>query len=348
MGKSTSSQQSTNSSQTATPTNPTYVDQGLAGITGKINDLTNADPYSFVAGANPLQTQAGATAGALTGTPGLYAGSTDLATSIGQMDSPDIASLMNPFKGAFDNRVINPALQAFDQNSNLTNAQNRLNLGNDATFGGSGAAITDALTHGQQELARGQLQGGLLSDQFKTALQGATSQAGVNQTQQGLRLNAAGQLTTNANDINATGRDNATTMSSIGDLLRQIQQQQAAAPLTVAGSLAGDYSSLPLSLEHGMNTTGTGSTSTSGSEFGLSGEDLGKMAMAAAMISDRRLKRNIVKLAEHTNGVGIYAFSYLWSEARHIGVMAQEVLKVKPEAVVSLPSGFMAVNYGML
>src|SRR4051812_8687253 len=105
MGKSSTQDQTQHqtTNTTITPTNPGYVDNALSGLTGKVTDLANSDPYSFIAGPDALQTQAGAGAAGLTGTPGLYAGSSDLATSIGQMNSPDIASLMNPFKGAFDN-----------------------------------------------------------------------------------------------------------------------------------------------------------------------------------------------------------------------------------------------------
>jgi hypothetical protein len=247
-----------------TPTNPGYVDSALSGLTGNINNLSAADPHSFVAGADPLQTQAGAGAAGLTGTPGLYAGSTDLATSIGQMSAPDIASLMAPFRGAFDNRVINPVLAASDQHDAQVNAQNLLNRGQDTTFGGSGGAITEALTHGQQALARGQLQGGLLSDQFKTALGGATSQAGVNQAQQGLRLNAAGQITNNANDIGATDRANVVTQGGIGGVLQALTQTQTGAPLTTNAALSGILGSLPLGLVHGGTTAGTTSGTTSG------------------------------------------------------------------------------------
>ena len=47
-------------------------------------------------------------------------------------------------------------------------------------------------------------------------------------------------------------------------------------------------------------------------------------------------------------GVPVYVFSYLWDTIRHVGVMAQDVLKVAPEAVVMTPSGFYAVRYDMV
>ena len=63
--------------------------------------------------------------------------------------------------------------------------------------------------------------------------------------------------------------------------------------------------------------------------------------------SDRRLKENIKKIRESISGLGIYTFNYIGKATKYIGTMADEVLKVKPEAV-SIIDGFMAVNYGLI
>jgi hypothetical protein len=75
--------------------------------------------------------------------------------------------------------------------------------------------------------------------------------------------------------------------------------------------------------------------------FGLGGA-------AITAFSDARLKRDVKKVATRPDGLGVYLFRYLWSEIVHLGVMAQEVLWVKPEAVVRDASGFLAVDYGQL
>ncbi len=64
--------------------------------------------------------------------------------------------------------------------------------------------------------------------------------------------------------------------------------------------------------------------------------------------SDRRLKRNIVRVGTHALGVGLYEFSYIGSTARHSGVMAQDVLTVRPEAVITGADGFYRVDYGAI
>lgn len=75
---------------------------------------------------------------------------------------------------------------------------------------------------------------------------------------------------------------------------------------------------------------------------------IGALAMAAAMaFSDRRLKRNIVKLGVAPNGLNVYSFDYVWGESA-IGHMADEVEVMYPEAVVTHESGFKMVNYAKL
>ena len=63
--------------------------------------------------------------------------------------------------------------------------------------------------------------------------------------------------------------------------------------------------------------------------------------------SDRRLKENIKKIGESISGVGIYKFNYIGQATKYIGTMADEVLKIKPEAV-SIRNGFMAVRYDLI
>lgn len=69
-------------------------------------------------------------------------------------------------------------------------------------------------------------------------------------------------------------------------------------------------------------------------------------------LSDQRLKRDIVYLgpAHLPNGrdIALYAFRYKWSPFRHIGVMAQDVAVVRPEALGRKIFGFMTVDYAKL
>lgn len=74
---------------------------------------------------------------------------------------------------------------------------------------------------------------------------------------------------------------------------------------------------------------------------------LGQGGMAAATyFSDRRLKSNIERIGTHRLGIGIYEYDIFGG--RQIGVMADEVEAVMPQAVIEHPSGFKMVNYGAL
>jgi hypothetical protein len=78
------------------------------------------------------------------------------------------------------------------------------------------------------------------------------------------------------------------------------------------------------------------------------------LAGAAAMgpvgtfagFSDRRLKSNIERIGTHKLGIGLYEYD-IFGE-RQQGVMADEIEKVMPEAVLMHPSGYKMVNYGLL
>jgi hypothetical protein len=48
------------------------------------------------------------------------------------------------------------------------------------------------------------------------------------------------------------------------------------------------------------------------------------------------------------NGLGFYRFSYIGSDKAYVGVMAQEVEAIRPEAVVRGSDGYLRVNYDLL
>lgn len=66
----------------------------------------------------------------------------------------------------------------------------------------------------------------------------------------------------------------------------------------------------------------------------------------AMMASDRRLKTDVKRIGDHPLGIGIY--SYKIKGNPEVGVMADEVLRVKPEAVARDKDGYLMVNYAML
>ena len=64
--------------------------------------------------------------------------------------------------------------------------------------------------------------------------------------------------------------------------------------------------------------------------------------------SDRRLKRDIFRLGCLDSGICLYRFRYLWDDTFYVGVMAQEVERIAPDAVVHGPDGYLRVRYDLL
>ena len=60
------------------------------------------------------------------------------------------------------------------------------------------------------------------------------------------------------------------------------------------------------------------------------------------------LKHDIVLLGHLDNGLGYYRFSYLGSSKAYVGVMAQEVERLMPEAVTRGGDGYLRVYYEKL
>ena len=113
--------------------------------------------------------------------------------------------------------------------------------------------------------------------------------------------------------------------------------------VTGSGGRYGEGMSNSKGLNWGLDFTDSG-----GDGGGGKGGKSNSAAAAAMMLSDRRVKRNIVKIGSRPDGLNVYAYNYLWSDDPQIGVMADEVKQIKPHAVVTLDNGLMAVNYGAL
>lgn len=68
----------------------------------------------------------------------------------------------------------------------------------------------------------------------------------------------------------------------------------------------------------------------------------------ASIFSDRRLKTEIERIGEYPDGLGLYSFRYIGTALRRIGVMADEVSRLRPWALGPQIGGFATVNYGAL
>lgn len=139
----------------------------------------------------------------------------------------------------------------------------------------------------------------------------------------------------NTGENAAAGAGNAGANAAAGVAQSQLAGGQAAASGTAGavnqiGSVLGNAS-----LMAQLGGSGAAAPTAAGMA------DLGSLAM-----SDRRLKTDIRAVGKLDSGLRVYSYRFKGSMLPQIGVMADEVERVAPHAVVTMPSGYKAVNYG--
>lgn len=133
-------------------------------------------------------------------------------------------------------------------------------------------------------------------------------------------------------------------LNEINGLLNGQQIQNPAytnTPQTnVAGTdVAGIYNANYQNQLAAYNAKVQNQNATMGGLFGLGGT----LGAAAIRFSDRRLKRDVVRVGSY-RGHALYAYRYLGKSGRELGVMADEV----PAHAVTELGGFLAVDYSKL
>ena len=93
---------------------------------------------------------------------------------------------------------------------------------------------------------------------------------------------------------------------------------------------------------------GFGGGGRGGGGFGGGGRRGGGGRGGGGRRSDIRLKHDIVLLGRLDDGLGYYRFVYNGGHTAYVGVMAQEVRTLMPEAVTLGPDGYMRVSYDRL
>jgi len=243
------------------------------------------------------------------------------------------ASMVRGLSGAFNTAVLDPVVQSYqDQMMSKLQGQTLPGIREslvDYNPGGSarGNVIqSNAIAAAQRDLqARtAQLYGGAYE----------AAQQRVPQFQQlyPQTMGAPFGLMDQVGDVGAERR--AQAQEAINrDIAKYTYEQQApqAALQNYMASISGDY----------------GSTTTAPGPSGI--QSLGQILGVAAPLlgwSDERLKDNIIKIGSF-NGLNIYEFNYIWSPVKFVGVIAQEIEKVLPEAVKTF-FGYKAVDYRKL
>ncbi|NEK34681.1 tail fiber domain-containing protein (plasmid) [Rhizobium leguminosarum] len=60
------------------------------------------------------------------------------------------------------------------------------------------------------------------------------------------------------------------------------------------------------------------------------------------------MKIDIRRLGTSAEGIPVYAFRYIWGGPLFVGTMAQDLLAIRPEAVIETASGYYMVDYDKL
>lgn len=216
-------------------------------------------------------------------------------------------------------------------NVSLSNVQNR---------------ISDAQRRDQVSMANASNQLANDRNQLSAAQAGQSARA----QNRGLKLQAAGQLAgmggqafDQSNTINQQTMQNGAMQQALQQQIMNAGQQQfngwTGAPQTALN--------LPLMAAGAAPNVGTQTTSTSGGGNGLL-DALGFGASILPFLSDRRAKEDIRRIGQTDGGLPVYVYRYKGGDTFHMGVMADEVEVVQPEAVVQRPDGLKAVRYDLI
>lgn len=302
-----------------------------------IFDIFSTQPAQDAAAAQI----AGINSGVASATPALTTNYGNAATSL----SNNYTSALTPFltnfntaqggvsqlgnllglNGASGSQAALTALQ------NTPGYQFRKQQGDDAI--NAQAAATGQLASGNTALALSNYNQGLAGTTYQNAVQNLmpfltqsnTAASGIGNIYTGLGSGLAGISTGLGNSLAGLNYNAATGIGNAN----------ANADLS-AYNASGNFWNM-------LGGIGGMKTSNGGTIGGNALSGLGSLAMG--IFSDERLKENIEPVGELYDGTSVYRYNYIGDDVPRIGVMAQEVEKTRPDAVIEV-GGFKAVDYG--
>lgn len=309
------------------------------------------------------------------------AGPVNQVTASSLLDTP-IANYLNPIT----DELVTNSLASFDDEAGRREAMLAAQGARAGAFGGSRFGIAEAQQGADLARERGLLDAGLRSAAYDRATglaqfdaanrQGAnvfnagasndfslfnagqkneTSRFNADLARQRLadQLAAAGLISSNAATGGSLAQGDAAAQLAAGNAQRQLDLANQLAPLAAAEAYGGLLDPAMLAAISGqtINSSGTSTTKQSG---GLLGQLLGagaQLGSAALLASERRVKRDIERIGALPDGLGVYAYRYLWDrddEPLREGVMVDEVAELRPWALGPVVDGIQTVDYGRL
>lgn len=184
---------------------------------------------------------------------------------------------------------------------------------------------------------------------------GATQQLAVEAARRGLPIQNIQQLLQSLSGVAGLGGTTDMTGQTDSEQKVPLLQQLIGGAIGGAGLLGGANKALGSGwMTNAMSGLGgTGAAAAGGLDLGTGvlagGSEAAAMAPEIAsaflMLSDERTKENKVPVGELADGQTVWSYNYLDDPTPRIGLMAQEVERTHPEAVVTGPGGIKMVNY---
>lgn len=198
------------------------------------------------------------------------------------------------------------------------------------------AAANGTLNSGNQDIALSNYNQGLAGTTYQNYVQNLLPYMGLAQNSaSGIAGVNTGQAAANAGQYDHLAGLNYATQTGIGNA-------NANADLA-AYNASGNFWNM-LGGIGGMKTSG-GGTVGGNAVSGLGSAASSAMPGIMAMFSDERLKEDIEPVGSLYDGTNVYRYRYIGDATPRIGLMAQEVEKTRPDAVVEI-GGYKAVDYG--
>jgi hypothetical protein len=269
------------------------------------------------------------------------AGQGTIASGMG----PNIAQFQNPYTQDVIQRTEQDIARQREMAMNQLGAQ----AGAAGAFGGSRHGVAEGVLGGEYARMAGDMAAQQRQAGFNTAL-------GAAQNQQGIGLQAAGQLGNLAQTGFGMGMGINQQQMQQGMMQQALQQQIIDAARAQYGGFTGAPQAslgLPMAALGAANMGQQSQTATKQpglfDYLALAANTAGSFAK-----SDRRLKTNVRPLGE-CNGIKLYSWD--WNEEGKriaspdqptVGVMADELMETHPHLVVRGSDGYLRVNYGGL
>ena len=161
---------------------------------------------------------------------------------------------------------------------------------------------------------------------------------------------ASQNLAQNQTQFQEVGQQQQMPINELDALLSSSQVQNPTLTSTPTTSVSPTNTSADVyqSYQGNLNNYNSQVASNNATSSGLFG--LGGALGAAGLMkySDRKLKENIRKIGKTKSGFNWYEFNYIGDSGKNCGVIAQEVEKIMPEAIIIGSDGYRRVNYAMV